>query len=224
MLELLAQGSLAHRLGLRQDSAGSALHRRRMSLLEALRIGHSLATALCYLHTTFSPSAVILHRDLKPDNIGFDADHTLKLFDFGLAAVIRSSPSSSSSSETFKMTGNTGTLRYMAPEVVLNRAYNASVDVYSFSILLWQVVSHKVPFAAMNKNTYFQEVVLNHRRLKLPSSWPEGFRDLLGRCWHEDPAVRPAFPEIGEHAAFCTFILPLIPRLHRSSQSTHSRD
>jgi serine/threonine protein kinase len=66
--------------------------------------------------------------DLKPQNIGFDADKTLKLFDFGLAACVQKKRTAS---DTYDMTGYTGTLVYMAPEVVLRKRYNEKVDVFS---------------------------------------------------------------------------------------------
>ena len=69
---------------------------------------------------------------------GFTSDGTVKLFDFGLCATIKAQREKT---EQYKLTGNTGTLRYMAPEVVMGRSYNQSVDVYSFSILIWQIVT-----------------------------------------------------------------------------------
>lgn len=194
VLELLSQGSLAHRLGLRNDvtSSSSAQGPRppKFSLLEALQTAQAIAQALAYLHHSFCPSMHVVHRDLKPDNIGFDRQGRVKLFDFGLCAVIRSG---TTSSEAYKLTGNTGTLRYMAPEVVLNRAYNQSVDVYSFGILLWQLVSGKLPFREMSKKQYFDDVVMQNKRCKLTSAFSPALRDLLESCWHADYTQRPSF-------------------------------
>ena len=49
------------------------------------------------------------------------------------------------------MTGNTGSLRYMAPEVALKKPYNEKADVYSFAIMLWQMARDKVPFKGMTR-------------------------------------------------------------------------
>ena len=80
-------------------------------LLEKTR---DIANAFEYLHSGVSEVATIIHRDLKPDNVGFSADGTLKLFDFGLCTCVKRRETLG---QTYKMTGNTGSLRYMAPEV-----------------------------------------------------------------------------------------------------------
>jgi len=54
----------------------------------------------------------------------------------------------------YRMTGNTGTLRYMAPEVALNEPYHSGVDVYSFAVVVWQVLAGQVPFKEMGKRKY----------------------------------------------------------------------
>ena len=66
------------------------------------------------------------------------------LVDFGLAKEIR--PEDKLDDDLYKMSGNTGSLRYMAPEVALEKPYNSSVDVYSFGILFWQITSLETPF------------------------------------------------------------------------------
>ena len=79
-----------------------------------------------YLHSRCHPGASIIHRDLKPDNVGFSADGTLKLFDLGLCTCVRTIVDD----QPYAMTGCTGSLRYMAPEVTLRLPYTEKVDVY----------------------------------------------------------------------------------------------
>ena len=86
----------------------------------ARRYFHHLISGLSHMH-----SKGVYHRDLKPDNIGWTADGVLKLFDFGLASCVRKQVDCT---ETYALTGNTGTLRYMAPEVALGLPYNQSVS------------------------------------------------------------------------------------------------
>jgi hypothetical protein len=80
----------------------------------------------------------------------------------------------------------------MAPEVVLNRQYNQTVDTYSFGILVWQVATGKVPFQHFGKRAFLDRVVIGGERLKLyRNKWPAEFCDLLERCWAQDAGSRP---------------------------------
>ena len=92
---------------------------------------------------------------MKPDNIAFAADGTLKIFDFGLCTCVRKRVSSNDS-EAYEMTGNTGSLRYMAPEVALQQPYDKRADVYSFGIIVWQMARGKLPFkvSVLKSHTY----------------------------------------------------------------------
>jgi serine/threonine protein kinase len=192
ILELLDGGSLSHSLGLRADT-NNRLAKKKFNYLETLHLARSLASSLEYLHSRWDSNIHVIHRDLKPDNIGFTAEGKLKLFDFGLCACVRTS---SNRSDQYRLTGNTGTLRYMAPEVALGRQYNSSVDVYSFGVIVWQVLRSKVPFRDMGKKAYIQEVVVGGKRPALDRRWPQGFSQLLQKCWHEDKDARPTFSQV----------------------------
>ena len=110
-------------------------------LQRALQCGIELAEALRYIHNEYPiPGFQLLHRDLKPDNMGFRADGSLALFDFGLAKLVRIQ----SGVTAHKLTGQTGATRYMAPEVSNSQPYGTSAELYSFAIILWQLVSHEV--------------------------------------------------------------------------------
>jgi serine/threonine protein kinase len=193
VLELLDGGSLSHALGVRVDKDQRSW-RKHFSYLDALKLGRAMASALDYLHNHWHDSIAIVHRDLKPDNIGFTADGNIKLFDFGLCSVIRTKKKDFN--DTYEMTGNTGTLRYMAPEVALGKPYNHSVDVYSFGIILWQITKGRVPFSGLGRRSYMENVVMGGERPRCDRKWPKGFTGLLQRCWHEDRLQRPAFSEV----------------------------
>ncbi|PPD79546.1 hypothetical protein GOBAR_DD23516 [Gossypium barbadense] len=90
---------------------------------------------MAYLHN--EPN-VIIHRDLKPRNVllvNSSADH-LKVGDFGLSKLIKVQ----NSHDVYKMTGETGSYRYMAPEVFKHRKYDKKVDVFSFAMILYEVI------------------------------------------------------------------------------------
>ena len=67
----------------------------------------------------------------------------LKLFDFGLCTCVKKHDDDT---QTYEMTGNTGSLRYMAPEVALKQPYNEKADVYSFGIMVWQMARDRIPY------------------------------------------------------------------------------
>lgn len=132
---------------------------------------------------------------MKPDNVGFSSDGVVKLFDFGLATCVKARESDS---ESYEMSGMTGSLRYMAPETALRKPYTEKVDVYSYGILIWQMARDKVPFKGLNKDEFLKNVSIGGERPKLDSSWPSGFSSLLTKCWHQDPSQRPSFCHIVE--------------------------
>lgn len=148
-----------------------------------------LADALEYLHSKVAPDISIIHRDIKPDNIGISGVN-FKLIDFGLSISVkkRSHPN-----EAYLMTGCTGSLRYMAPEVARREAYNEKVDVHSFGILLWQLATCSTPFPDHTRETFMKEVIHDGRRPKLYPNWPQWFTDLLQQCWHPISNRRPSF-------------------------------
>jgi serine/threonine protein kinase len=94
------------------------------------------------------------------------------------------------------LTGYTGSLRYMAPEVALREPYNEKVDVYSFGIMLWQMARDCLPFSGLGKTAFMQEVVRGGLRPKLDRSWPDAFCSLLTSCWAREPQRRPCFAEV----------------------------
>ena len=133
---------------------------------------------------------------MKPQNIGFTADKKLKLFDFGLAVCVNKKLTAD---DVFEMTGNTGTLAYMAPEVALRKPYNEKVDVYSFAILLWQMLSGESPYVDLTRQAYMQQVVIGGERLSIVpimARAPIGVVRLIERCWHADHTQRPDFSSI----------------------------
>ncbi|KAK8837550.1 hypothetical protein M9Y10_036550 [Tritrichomonas musculus] len=98
------------------------------------------------------------------------------------------------------MTGQIGTPLYMAPELLRGEdCYSASVDVYAFSILAYEIVTGEEPFSELGENISpfgFAHKVINGHRPKLSGSVSEKMKNLLTRCWSENPEDRPSFEEI----------------------------
>jgi len=159
------------------------------SWVERITVSKSIASALEYLH-----SQDIIYRDLKPENIGIDENGHVKIFDFGLAK--RLLPDDKNAAGLYRLTGNTGSLRYMAPEVALNQAYNLKADAYSFAIVFWQICSLTVPYAGYNCKMHADFVVMGGHRPKIEKSWPQSWGHLMQTCWSIDIFERQDFDRI----------------------------
>lgn len=119
----------------------------------------------------------------------------VKIFDFGLAKELDPSLRHGCT-EFYELSGNTGSLRYMAPEVARSEPYNLTADVYSFGLLLWQVCSMDLPYDGMNRQDHSELVVYGNERPPLDSSWSTPLRILMKRAWEPDPSVRPSMDSI----------------------------
>jgi len=119
----------------------------------------------------------------------------VKLFDFGLAKELDPSLKCSTS-ELYELSGNTGSLRYMAPEVARSEPYSLTADVYSFGLLLWQICSMDLPYDGMNRQDHSELVVHGNERPAIDSSWSTPLRILMKRSWESDPLARPSMDSI----------------------------
>ncbi|KAL5819409.1 hypothetical protein ACOSQ4_023251 [Xanthoceras sorbifolium] len=160
----------------------------RLDMKVSLSLGLGISRAMEYLHANG-----IIHRDLKPSNILLTEDTMeIKLADFGLARE----------EIMDEMTCEAGTYRWMAPELFsrdpipngVKKHYDHKVDVYSFAIVMWELVTNKIPFKGRDNITIAYAAAKNER----PSleNLPEDIVALLQSCWAEDPKVRPEFSEI----------------------------
>ena len=147
-----------------------------------------ICDGMSYLH-----SNNIVFRDLKPDNVGFSATGQIKLFDFGLAAKLLP--------PHYKCAQQAGTVRYLAPEIARGKAYDEKADVYSFSILLWQIITGKLPFerelGADNGYKVAAQVkfLAPDKRTPVQFVQAEQLQALLKELWHPFPFKRPSFDE-----------------------------
>lgn len=168
--------------GVLKDRGG----KKRMEMMASrLNVAFDICGALKYLH-----SKDIIYRDLKPENVGFDIRGDVKIFDFGLAKELQ--PHTQYDDGTYKLSGNTGSLRYMAPEVARSSPYNLTADVYSFGTMLWEMISLSKPYDGFNRYMHSEMVVHGGVRPSIPASWPADLRTLISMSWSDDLRDRPA--------------------------------
>jgi len=200
--ELMTGGSLAD--AFRRPEA--------FPMRRGLEIALDAARGLAYMHNR-NPNPII-HRDLKPGNLmlsgsQYQSQHDVvfdqgivKLADFGLSKTLpwNKHADMQSLDAKFRLTGETGSYRYMAPEVFRHEPYNNRVDVYSFSMIAYQLFEHLPPFAGIDPVEAARQAALFDRRpeflLLQGTGVKEELRGLIEKCWSPDPGSRPSFDKI----------------------------
>ncbi len=161
--------------------------RRHATLAPRLqaKVALDVARGMDYLHR-----CDVIHRDLKAANLLMNEHGECKVADFGVARVLDSAA---------VMTAETGTYRWMAPEVVSHQPYDSKCDVFSFAIVLWEVASGGgVPYAGLSPLQAAVGVVQHGLRPPLPAQGHPALARLMVACWAQQPAARPAFSAIVE--------------------------
>ncbi|EIE22674.1 kinase-like protein [Coccomyxa subellipsoidea C-169] len=151
-----------------------------------------IASGVEYLH-----DSGLIHGDLKSANVllkstGTDArGFVCKLADFGLSRVLDHEKHTHISTQTY------GTVAYMPPELLSDSRLTRSADIYSFGMLMWELISGEVPFDRMTVGQIFFAVVQEQQRPPIPEKGvPAPYLKLMQRCWNTDPKQRPEVPEV----------------------------
>ena len=109
---------------------------KALPLDKIISISLDIARGMAYIH-----SQGVVHRDVKPENIIFNEEFCAKIVDFGIACE---------QEYCDPLANDTGTFRWMAPEMMKRKAYGRKVDVYSFGLILWEMFSGSVPYEELN--------------------------------------------------------------------------
>lgn len=99
---------------------------------------------------------------------------------------------------TLDQTAEAGTYRWMAPEIIRHEPYGFKVDVYSFAVVMWQLLTREKPFHNVSQEEAAQMVSMGFQRPPFPRGSPRQVVSLIELAWGEDPEERPSFEEIGE--------------------------
>ncbi|KAH0643692.1 hypothetical protein KY290_033300 [Solanum tuberosum] len=162
-----------------------------------LRMALDVARGMNYLHRWNPP---IVHRDLKSSNLLVDKSWTVKVGDFGLSRFKDS---------TFLTTkSGRGTPQWMSPEVLRNEPSTEKSDVFSFGVILWELMTESIPWNNLNslqkQPLYLVPPMVGvvgvvgfmDRRLEIPEHLDTRVSTIILDCWQSNPALRPSFQDI----------------------------
>ncbi|EIE27354.1 kinase-like protein [Coccomyxa subellipsoidea C-169] len=163
----------------------------RRSLEERVRMALGVAQGMQALEAAEPP---ILHRDLKPSNVFLDVSGRPCVADMGLAR--RLTPASAAC-----LTGETGTYVYMAPEMIRHELYTSKADVFSWGVLLAEVLSQRPPYEGLYMTPVQVALAVGDNELRptLPSDTPEPLLNVALACYNPEPENRPSFALIVHH-------------------------
>jgi serine/threonine protein kinase len=181
------------------ESLAKVIERGPLGVPQALEIARQIADGLAAAHV-----AGIVHRDLKPANIMVTRDDRVKILDFGLALRRRTSQDST----TLELTGEgtvLGTAGYMSPEQVRGEQVGHRSDLFSFGVILYEMLGGKRAFAG-GSSVEVMHAILKEDPPELPASVPPVFDRIMRRCLQKDPERR------FQTAADLLFALQFLPQ------------
>uniref|UniRef100_A0A6B2L9Z8 Protein kinase domain-containing protein n=1 Tax=Arcella intermedia TaxID=1963864 RepID=A0A6B2L9Z8_9EUKA len=146
-----------------------------------------ICRGMTYLHNR---NPVVLHRDLKSLNVLLTSDLRAKLADMGLSRIFQ--PLDGNRNRVMSVVG---TPHWTAPEVLNREDYDEKADVWSFGVIIWELITYSKPYEGKPK----RDVIISVKRLQqleIPANCPEFYRKLMKKCWKEDSTKRPTFHQL----------------------------
>lgn len=186
VLEYMDRGSLSH-----------MLHRTETpyTVVTAIKWCISVARGMLYLHQ-HKPYPII-HCDLNSNNVLVNRDWVVKITDFGLSKVKRTSRLS-------RRSGIIGTVNYASPEIIRGAPASEMSDAYAFGVLAWEIFTRKVPWKDLTEYQIIYKMTAAAKRdasstatienFTLAEHLREGIEPILHACWAAMPNARPKFP------------------------------
>ena len=167
-----------------EDSLSKFLHekKRKLNDLQKIYIALQLASAIHYIHFRN-----IVHRDIKSDNVFLDETLKIKLSHFGLSTNLKNISEKKTFYENFA---------YMAPEIMLEKNYNKSADIFSYGMILWELITNQIPYNNLKKEEIINEVAKKKKIVKIPEDGNMVLIELTKLCLQYKPENRPTIEKI----------------------------
>eukprot|EP00052_Salpingoeca_macrocollata_P025034 m.226652 g.226652 ORF g.226652 m.226652 type:complete len:629 (+) comp22362_c1_seq6:89-1975(+) len=194
IMEYMPRGDLKGVLRSHRPAAGKP---SPLSYRQLAKMGVDIAEGMSYLE-----SIKIVHRDLAARNVLVAQDYTCKIGDFGLTRDVYHR-------EYYRMHGAAPLpIRWMAPESLADGVFTSSSDLWSFGVVLWEIVTFgKTPYSNMNNMEVAEMVVEEEYRMPSPTNCPEPLYKVMVRCWQEEPQDRGSFADAMHKLQDCTGLL-----------------
>jgi len=174
-----------------------------------LALALDVANAIDFMH-----AQKMIHRDIKSPNIlltetqvGDRHQVVAKVADFGLSRKLLLAP------ELNERVVDNPT--WLAPEIITNSSYTGKADVYSFAIIMWELLTRTKPYSEMEFMWEIQEAIVNNERPPIPTDCDPDYASLMRDCWHPDPDKRPTFGEVVQR------LTEMVRRRDSESESGH---
>jgi len=189
VMELCVNGSLCHYL---------AKPLSEVTWDRVLKWSTEITRGINTLHLWKPP---LVHRDLKSLNLLLDRDFSIKVCDFGLSRYTQGEQCDDATLQKLR-----GTYAYTAPEMYYSKNYTAKSDVYSIGVVIWELVvrlvknKHCKPYSEYSDIKYDYQIIFqvaqNQRRPTIPPECPTKIKQLIEKCWSQNPDERPTAGEL----------------------------
>ncbi|KAL6069929.1 Tyrosine-protein kinase receptor [Balamuthia mandrillaris] len=193
--EYCAKGSLYDMLMKRKE---------KVPLVVLVRMARDIAAGILHLH-----KEKVIHRDIAMRNVLVGENYSVYISDFGMARVKENQDLNTTQSTT-------GPVRWMAPESIL---HSEASDAFSYGVLLWEMITRKVPWRGLDAAQVIVRVSKENTRLKVPKDADPILAKIIRKCWKEKPEQRITFQQIVDKLSSHLSALEAIYGTNQTSES-----